>query len=54
MKLDGLKKSKRTVPRAKNGRSKGMKLDGHTETVPSVKPGSGKIRVRVKLGLEYN
>ena len=37
VKLDGLKESMWTVPRPKNGRSKGMKLDGHTGTVPLVK-----------------
>ena len=47
-----LKESKRTVPRPKNGQSKGMILDGHTGTVPSVKSlSSGEIRVGVKLRL---
>ena len=41
MKLDGLKESKWPITRAKNGRSKGMKLDGQTGTVPLVKSGFG-------------
>ena len=32
MKLDGLEKSKWTVPRAKTRRSKGLKLDGLKES----------------------
>ena len=41
IKLDGLKESKWTVPSAKNERSTGMELDGHTGTVLLVKSGFG-------------